>query len=169
MFILAQRDNISEFHWREGPQKAAEVAQSRVRSELQRAPQVQARHLQMTGSKQPIIHRNSMSTFKVGQRVVCVNVTPGMSWMFNPLRNGGVYTVAGVKTCACGQQTLDIDICSYAGGSSCHCGRDTIDGVWWFATHRFRPLAPSKVHQELIEQFNRSHVPETPELIPQTA
>ena len=97
-----------------------------------------------------------MSTFKAGQKVVCV-VEYGSYWassitrerMAGPER-GEICTVAATH----GQYLIL---------KEWDCG-----GEGW-NSRSFRPANPFKVHQELIEQFELSQVPEAPELIPQTA
>lgn len=93
-----------------------------------------------------------MSNFYVGQKVVCVDASNGSNWLFNPLRKGCEYTVFATNTCACGFESIDIGIASYARGSSCTCGAVINDGVWLFRTSRFRPLDSLTEQIERIEE-----------------
>lgn len=103
-----------------------------------------------------------MSTFKVGQKVVCVKKGPwrmiyqdgtiGEREIPGP-KNGDIVTVLGA-----GYVDGYIALVEWRG---------RMDNSW--SIERFRPITPPSVHQELIEQFELSQVPEAPELIPQTA
>lgn len=102
-----------------------------------------------------------MSTFKAGQKVVCVKKGEWRTIYYDDdpghpspgPRFGDVVTVLGT-----GNEEGYIALVEWQG----------IDVNSWDA-QRFRPANPSSVHQELIEQFELSQVPEAPELIPQTA
>lgn len=94
--------------------------------------------------------------FKAGQKVVCI-LPDSKYWVSNITEKAHDGPVYGDVCTVTGQRGNYLFLKEWS------CGGEGWKSDW------FRPANPSKVHQELIEQFHLTQVPEAPELIPQTA
>lgn len=95
--------------------------------------------------------------FKVGDRVVCVDDSPGYANRDpHGLVAGRVYTVSFVGTIHPGIDVLEAP--AYI------CERE----VDLYHIRRFRKVQDQSITSELVEQFKEGYVEECPEYVPQT-
>jgi hypothetical protein len=90
----------------------------------------------------------NMENFKVGDRVVCVDNSQGITKGYYPrLILNREYIVQGTKKCLkCGIQDLDVGLFAERDSSNisvCRCGDNEFrpDGIHWCGSWRFRKVA----------------------------
>jgi len=88
-----------------------------------------------------------MSTFRVGQRVVCVDAE-SRTGRTSGLVHGRIYKILELFTCKCGRQGVCVDtehMTTFC--RTCH----HLSNKNWNATHRFRPLLDSALEEQVDE------------------
>lgn len=100
-------------------------------------------------------------SFKVGQKVVCVDATHhDASKLKAPLKNGEIYNVSLVVNCSCGAHIIGVGISKKTGMKQyCYCGNQIKSNQWHHTATRFRPLDHSfgenlatEIEQEINEE-----------------
>jgi hypothetical protein len=78
-------------------------------------------------------------TFKIGQKVVCINATCNSYRGNRPLQKGRVYTVDGNYTCGCGSKQVSITERPEVLIMHCGCSRRSVRRQTYY-NWRFMPL-----------------------------
>lgn len=89
-----------------------------------------------------------MSTFRIGQRVVCVDATQHQ-YPF-PLRVGDVFTVSGTTSCKCGANKITLAEDDFDGLVVFRCCGHVSETAWRDA-RRFRPLLDASLEEQVNE------------------
>lgn len=113
--------------------------------------------------------------FKVGQKVVCVSVSPNSNvcrHVSTVLKKGAVYTIKSISyNSCCGKMLLDVGIKSDADEVKCTCGRirKKTGNIWEFDASRFAPIientSTADIANQIFETCNDVKEIKIPELV----
>lgn len=110
-----------------------------------------------------------MSTFRVGQKIVCVDdsLVSGVGGVRPPLVRGATYIVhGGIAERCCGVWVIDVGLPEPNMARVCgKCGvGNGSDGRWWVRADRFRPIEEADLTAELASSWKES-VPVEQEIV----
>lgn len=91
-----------------------------------------------------------------GDIAICVNIKdvhPSTKGSLPSLRLNAEYIVQNIKTCECGQITLDVGLSDDNSGVKCKCGAKSSpkSGIWWCASERFVKKQTKSIEEQIEE------------------